>query len=116
VGVYLSSLKKADLDHETGTDGKLYVWVDSGEPDGQTPKDDQEDRDQLIEFLRSELAVWQEESRRKDHIIAGLVERIPELEAPSEARESPLAVSEQEEKVRAPEEEKRSWWRRMFGP
>jgi len=35
----------------------------------------------LIEFLCSELAAWQEETKRKDYIITALTERIPEPEA-----------------------------------
>ena len=58
----------------------------------------QDGRDMLIGFLRSELALWQEEARRKDHIIAALTERIPELEpvreAPSEPRGGPETASE----------------------
>ncbi len=48
-----------------------------------------------IEFLRREL-------ERKDTIIMQMAQRIPELEAPQEPRDSPR-------------EEKRSWWRRFFG-
>ncbi len=107
--------KRGTLEHETGPDGKLYVWVDNGEPDGRTPPHD--DRDQLIEFLRSELAAWQEEARRKDHIIAGLVERVPALESPSEPRESPATPSEEpgEGEVEDRGEEERPWWRKLFG-
>jgi hypothetical protein len=40
-----------------------------------------------IQFLETELMDRKEESRRKDHIIAALTQRIPELEPPSEPRE-----------------------------
>jgi hypothetical protein len=41
-------------------------------------------RDELIAELRAEVAAWREESRRKDHFIAALVERPPpQLRAPS---------------------------------
>ena|SRR5947209_3775855 len=50
-----------------------------------------------VEYLRGQLEIWQEEARRKDHIIAALTERIPELEpareSPSEPRESPETPS-----------------------
>jgi hypothetical protein len=45
-----------------------------------------------IDYLRRQLEVWQEEARRKDHIIAALTERIPELEpvdTPPDARQTP---------------------------
>ena len=47
-----------------------------------------------VSFLRSELVTRNEELRRKDHIIAALTERIPELEPPSEPRESPVTASD----------------------
>ena len=40
-----------------------------------------------IQFLETELADRKEEFRRKDHIIAALTQRIPELEPASEPRE-----------------------------
>src|SRR5829696_4185285 len=106
--------KRGTLAHETGSDGKLYVWVDNGDPDRRTPPHD--DRDELVEFLRAELAAWQEEARRKDHIIAALTERIPAIEAPAspETRESPETASAPAEGGEAPSEERRPWWRRWF--
>jgi hypothetical protein len=54
-----------------------------------------------VDYLRRQLEVWQEEARRKDHIIAALTERIPELEpasnASSEERESRQTSSEQQD-------------------
>ncbi len=85
-----------------------------------------------VTFLRAELAernealrrreeLHGEEIRRRDHIIAGLVERVPALEAP---RESPQTVSEGPEGTDTPgagaapqeaAEPRSSWWRRWFG-
>ena len=73
-----------------------------------------------VQFLRRELEVWQEEARRKDHIIAALTERIPELEPardiPSEPRESAVTATESEGKgQQVPRDaETLSWWRRIF--
>ncbi len=80
-------------------------------------------RDDLIAELRAEVAAWREESRRKDHIIAALVERVPQLEAPREPRESPTEAAEGPDRGEprpaaggAQEgRERRSWWRRVFG-
>ncbi len=77
-----------------------------------------------VDYLRRQLEVWQEEARRKDHIIAALTERIPELEPASsaapESRESPQRASVQQGDGAAAREddggaEKTSWWRRFFG-
>jgi hypothetical protein len=73
-----------------------------------------------VDYLRRQLEVWQEEARRKDHIIAALTERIPELEpareTPPEASESPISRAEEESRGETPPDTgRRSWWRRMFG-
>ena len=72
--------------------------------------------------MRAELAARTEENRRKDHLIAGLIERVPALEAATSQnvaesanlapqsdvpRDVPLAV--------APEPILRRWWRRVMG-
>jgi hypothetical protein len=90
-----------------------------------------------VAFLRAELAersaalrrreeLHGEEIRRRDHIIAGLVERLPpQLEAPASPvpRDAPETVaedaggSESHPATEGPHEaaEPRSWWRRWFG-
>ena len=125
---------------EQDGDGRYYVYLEDTQDKTRTTsrerrhdtQDHGRDRDMLIELLRSELAAWQEEARRKDHIIAALTERIPELEAPAspEPRESPVTASERPYSTHAhpegygtsPQEaeqslhpRERSWWRRFFG-
>ncbi len=115
--------KRGTLPSETGEDGRLYVWVDDGSPTGGTVPDTDKDAhiaslEDQVSFLRAELVTRNEELRRKDHILAALTERIPELEpaAPPEARESPTEASEKPGGVEdRGEEKRRSWWRRMFG-
>jgi hypothetical protein len=70
-----------------------------------------------VDYLRSQLEVWQEEARRKDHIIAALTERIPELEAATpEPREATEKASEGTNGGATSEpDQPRSWWRRLFG-
>jgi hypothetical protein len=108
--------ERGRIESERDADGKLYIMLDTDTPEA----DRRDDRDQLVEFLRSELAAWQEEARRKDHIIAALTERIPELEAASEARGTPVSSSEEQERGTGSAEpemvtERPSWWRRWFG-
>jgi excisionase family DNA binding protein len=104
-----------------------YVFLDPGrtqlDSDRTSPDDDLTDKvtilEEHIQFLRRELEVWQEEARRKDHIIAALTERIPELEPaqdiPSEPRESVVTTSGNGGEGAVPPEHKReSWWRRLF--
>src|SRR5919107_5627234 len=77
-----------------------------------------------VSYLKAVIQTRDEELRRKDHIIAALTERIPELEAPrearSEAREGHVMASEEADKGKAPPEQqepsqRRSWWRSFFG-
>jgi excisionase family DNA binding protein len=77
-----------------------------------------------IEFLEGELEEHKqemrlvreshtEESRRKDHLLAAAIERIPPQleEAPSEAPGAPQSASGSPDGEMSPE---RPWWRRMF--
>jgi hypothetical protein len=63
-----------------------------------------------VQFLRAEL-------ERKDTIIMSLTQRIPELEPASELRGSHETATENSGKGDdvPPEQEQRSWWRRMLG-
>jgi hypothetical protein len=81
-------------------------------------------RDQ-VEYLRRELAVRTEENRRKDHLLAAALDRIPEIEAPNQeppgaaepATEMPMGPrpSEASEAAQTGTEPRRSWWRTFFG-
>jgi hypothetical protein len=80
-----------------------------------TPEDTRRDTD--VEYLKAHITTLQDalESERESgrelrRIVAALTQRIPELEAPSEPRESPETATESAEDV-----ERAPWWRRMFG-
>jgi hypothetical protein len=80
-----------------------------------------------IEFLKAELLrreeAHREESRRKDHLLAAALERIPQIGAPQDAREAPQTASDgpgSGDDSQAPGEPQNgaqhgSWWRRFFG-
>jgi hypothetical protein len=74
-------------------------------------------REQLS-FLRAELLTRNEELRRKDHIIAAITERIPELEPASAPREGSVTPPEDDGRGEGREGEggpsRRPWWRRLF--
>ena len=66
--------------------------------------------------LRRREEEYREESRRKDHLLAAALERIPELEPASEAPEDPETATSAAQGVEAPvAAEKRSFLRRFFG-
>jgi hypothetical protein len=124
-------IKRGTIPWEKGTDDKTYVWIaeddastDSPIPSSETSQDTSTDSstdpllDELrdrVRFLEAELADRKEEARRKDAILMTMAQRIPELEAAPEPRESSVNSSENESSGDLhPETERRSWWRRLF--
>jgi hypothetical protein len=82
-------------------------------------EDGTDDKERLIEFLRDQLREEREANRENRRIIAGLVQRVPELDSVREPREDPVSASDQPGNGDAPEDqdgpqERRSWWRRIF--
>ena len=118
--------KRGTLPSETGPDGRMYVWVDArvdgGSDTGWTPPASEKDAhisslEDQVSFLRAELVTRNEELRRKDHLLAALTERIPELEAPPEPSEAPQTATKgaaRGEKKAPLGVQKPSWWRRLF--
>jgi hypothetical protein len=103
--------------------GRVWVVLDPDETRSNT--DRTADQTELVHelrarvaFLEGQLKIRTEENRRKDHLLAAALERIPpQLEAPSE----PLGDAERDAAPRPgtpgpPEAETRPWWRRIFGP
>ncbi len=121
-------INRGTLTKEKGTDGTVYVRLDDDHthPDARPNGDATvhhtvpeskafELMQEQVDYLRQQLEVWQEEARRKDHIIAALTDRIPELEASSEPREGPETASEDKGEGRVRDErEPVSWWKRLF--
>jgi hypothetical protein len=125
-------VSRGTLTSEVGEDGRKYVYLDAGgdgDPEGfdnVQGVDGLDPRDELVTQLRDEVAAWREEARRKDTIIMSLTQanstlaaRVPELEAPSELRESPQTASPRPDKSTGyPDEagaQEPSWWRKLFG-
>jgi hypothetical protein len=101
LGIEKGSVKKriqrGKLRSEKDATGTLYVYVDKSETvQDKSQVQSQTDRDELMaelrrtnELLREVISTRDEEIRRRDVIISQLTSRIPELEGPPEARESP---------------------------
>jgi hypothetical protein len=75
-------------------DGKVVVWVDDGGTEGG--REAQVNGGPLVEmlvdqvaYLRSQLDQEREANRENRRIIAGLTQRIPEIEAPTAPAQSP---------------------------
>ena len=114
-------ISRGTLHSDKGADGVVRVYIPVSRTTGDAEKPTSTS-DALISEMRDRLRYveGQLEAERQAHaearrIIAGLVERIPALEAPeSPERPAPTdtpteAPSEPQEGVKSP------WWRRMFG-
>jgi hypothetical protein len=113
-------------------DGKLFVLLESAGTTDTSSDNDQPvsngltDESRLVDALENEIAHLRrqleqanERDRENRRIIAGLVQRVPELEAASEARDVPDKASEEPGKGDVPPEnqKRRSWlYRFFFGP
>jgi hypothetical protein len=123
-------VRRDSLRSEKGEDGRVHVFVDATRhaTTGEGPQDDPSA--ELVEVLRAQVEDLQsrldretEANRENRRIIAGLIERVPELEAPAreEPRGSDLSAEEEEPistptgQRTAPESEvPRPWWRRIL--
>ncbi len=70
-------------------------------------------RDELVEELRDRVGALEEANRENRRIIAGLIQRVPELEPPRDERDARETVAEDRDP--GVQRRERSWWRRFFG-
>jgi hypothetical protein len=108
--------------------GTVYVLLEgvSSSANRDESSDPPTDRSELVAVLREQLAAERQAHAEARRIIAGLVERIPQLEAPAseatEARESSETVEEAPDRAEprpatggAQESaQPRPWWRRII--
>src|SRR5215204_1034139 len=73
--------------------GRVYVLLDYDVTRRNTDRTSDQTQDQAalvealrdqVEYLRRELEIRTEENRRKDHLLAAALDRIPEIEAPNQ--------------------------------
>jgi excisionase family DNA binding protein len=112
-------IKRGTMPWDKDEDGKtvVYLEVADGFTDNSKPSTDKStDRlktstdnletssidvsvDVLVDELRDRVRFLEEELRRKDTILMSIVQRVPELEASPEPRESPQTPSEQQRRA-----------------
>jgi DNA-directed RNA polymerase specialized sigma24 family protein len=128
-----SRVKRGTIDH-VRVRGRVYVLLgddesrpgrdqhtDQGGDQGTTAPEDR--TAELIATLREQLQAERQAHAEARRLLMAALERIPpQLEAPSEAQESPETVEEQQGRGQphpdapgAQEGAQRPWWRRMFG-
>jgi excisionase family DNA binding protein len=127
LGVTQSAIRKriqrGTIPWDKDAEGRVYVYVDPSEERPETGDSWSRDpvpgqsRDDLLEAYKEQVEFLRQELERKDTIIMSLTQRIPELEAAPEPRESPETVSPEMEGVETPIAEEKpvsSWWHRLF--
>jgi flagellar motility protein MotE (MotC chaperone) len=123
-----SRVKRGSIAH-VREGGRVYVLLDADEArpgrDQDTDQGTREPEDrtaELIATLREQLEAERQAHAEARRIIAGLVERIPAIEAPQEPSEAAETVEQEPERteprpvtVESQEGVQRPWWRRWFG-
>ena len=124
-------IRRNTLESLKDTNGRVYVLLDRDpEPAGEA-SDKASDKASgersgvdLVQMLREQLAEAHAANRENRRIIAALTQRIPEIEAPREARDAAETVSEDGAGADTPTDRggretgvqrRSSWWRRFFG-
>lgn len=126
-----SRIRRGSLDGKKEQDGRVYVWLDvdqSGdESKGPVEGLREEDLREQVGYLREQLRREQDAHAEARRLLAGALDRIPQLEAPADPpRESSLGPEDplqgdtptqdrpgQEEPASTPE--RAPWWRRLWG-
>ena len=117
-------IRRGTIEHEQDENGRYYVYASPTEAVENNVENNVQNGSQglhdHITTLKRELELRNEELRRKDHIIAALVNRVPVLEPAREASPEPsgepVSHSENSDNGGVPpeQEERRSWWRWLF--
>ena len=128
-GALRKRIARGTLPHERDAQGRVWVLLDAGtqredigHPHGQDPYRE------LVEELRDRVRSLEEANRENRRIIAGLIQRVPELEparedepqeppggqerAP-EGQDASRTAGGRQEDAEGPE--RRTWWRRIWG-
>jgi hypothetical protein len=123
-------IRRNTLRSDKGEDGRVYVYLDAptndvhaeSSPEAAGPALVGEMRER-IRYLERQVEEEREARRRADTLLAQLMQRIPELEAPQERTEAPETVEQEPEGAEEPrsaapgaqEGARRPWWRRLVG-
>jgi IS30 family transposase len=124
-------IRRGTIQSEKDESGRIYVYVPASETVHKTDQDTSQPssdstalisaKDETIAALRDQLEAERQAHAEARRIIAGLVERIPAIEAPQEASETSETVEEVPDRAEpqsgapGPQEGvRRPWWRRVF--
>src|SRR5215213_6360969 len=113
-GAVRARIHRGTLETERDS-GTVYVRLNADDTTNERTE-----QSELVQTLREynaalerQLNAEREAGAELRRIVAGLVQRVPELEAPSAPRESPETATEGETEPQP--EQHVPWWRRVFG-
>src|SRR5215211_8132432 len=98
-------IARGTIPHDRDESGRVHVYLSPSETVHKTDQDTAQDdatktvQDAYVRSLEDQIAFLRRELERTDAILLNLTERIPELEAPSEPRESPETVEEEPDRA-----------------
>ncbi len=127
-------IRRGTIEYDTGEDGRLYVYIDTstsnaGEYTGKSKNKSESEPSEFLErlissqeaqldYLRDQLQQERDANRENRRIIAGLTQRIPQLEAPAPTDEPQEGETGAEASERGddhvPPGPRPSLWRRIF--
>lgn len=127
-------VRRGSLESHKDEEGRVVVWVVAARSEDRTEsaqatgrRADEpgphlerllQNQEREIEYLRSVIATRDEEIRRRDHLLAAALERIPELPestAPQEAQSGPETGHEEPPSSGEGERYSRGWLERIRG-
>jgi excisionase family DNA binding protein len=127
-------IQRGTLPHEKTEEGRVFVWLEAAKDTAQDAYQDTSSSsatDALVEELRDQVRFLREELARKDAIMLNMTEALEALEAPRSEAQTPEDASASTHSPGSRDatnaggglqtatgrpEERRSWWRRVFGP
>jgi DNA-binding Lrp family transcriptional regulator len=121
-------IERDQLEHER-VDNRVYVYLDEDRTESGLDVEGEgagalvESLQDQVSYLREQLAEERRANDENRRLLLAALERIPQLEAPQEAREPPEAHGPAEtptpttprEAHAATETAQRPWWRRVIG-
>jgi hypothetical protein len=125
-------IARGTIRHDKDYEGRIFVYLDTFERESKTGQDNGQDggsktvpdadQDNYTRSLEDQIDFLRRELERKDAIIMTMAQRIPEIEAPTEPRESDISASEERGGDEVPSDQENpsespSWLSRFFfGP
>ena len=98
-------IQRGTLRHEKTGEGRVLVWVNATQDASEdTHQDATQDtllaaKDETIATLREQLEAERRANEENRRLLAALIQRVPELEAPPEPPEAPVSATPQPGRV-----------------